>query len=91
MDDTLADEFKQLKDLALQVLDHLQKHAGSALYLEKYNQVHLHVLKKRQERRNFKSIQVSFILYKRFFKNMIKNRQCMILKRELKGKFKNMK
>jgi U3 small nucleolar RNA-associated protein 20 len=52
-DETLKGQgMDDLKTFATQVLSHLQKSAGPTLYLETYNRVHQHVLKKRQERKN---------------------------------------
>ena len=51
-DETLKGQgMEDLKTFATQVLSHLQKSAGPALYLETYNRVHQTVLKKRQERK----------------------------------------
>ena len=49
----------ELRDLAKEVMDHLNKHAGVSAYLEVYNKLHVAVKEVRQDRRMKRKIQVS--------------------------------
>jgi U3 small nucleolar RNA-associated protein 20 len=54
----LIHEIDELRDVAKEVMDHLNKHAGVTAYLEVYNKLHMAVKDVQQERRIKRKIQV---------------------------------
>ena len=50
----------ELRRLANEVMELLQKHAGTTMYIEVYNKVHSHIVDVRRERKMKRDIQVCF-------------------------------
>jgi U3 small nucleolar RNA-associated protein 20 len=53
----LIDILDELKTLATEVMNHLQKVVGTQVYLEVYNRIHLKIQQIRRERKSMRSIQ----------------------------------